>query len=196
MDAFAITINGWHDFYILIGTASATLLGLLFVSLSLNADAISHPTNKDLRALAEQSFSNFIFVLSYAIIFLIPNQDQMGLGLPLLGVGGTGLGITLAHYLRTRTTLPRVWKGSNITRRFIAPAICHLVLIITAVNLMFGVTSGLNWLVPVMIVLIIVSSINAWDLLLRLREPNPEPRVELKGDHLEKPANPNPKRAH
>ncbi len=31
--------------------------------------------------------------------------------------------------------------------------------------------SGLYWLVPVMILLIWDASLNAWDLLLRLREP-------------------------
>jgi hypothetical protein len=31
----ADTLKGWHDFYLLVGTAWATLLGLLFVALSL-----------------------------------------------------------------------------------------------------------------------------------------------------------------
>jgi hypothetical protein len=36
---------------------------------------------------------------------------------------------------------------------------------------LLGQTSGLYWLVPVMIMLIWDASLNAWDLLLRLREP-------------------------
>ena len=35
MLTFAQTIEQWRDFYILAGTAAATLIGLLFVSLSL-----------------------------------------------------------------------------------------------------------------------------------------------------------------
>ena len=31
MDAFAQTVTSWHDFFFTAGTASATLLGLLFV---------------------------------------------------------------------------------------------------------------------------------------------------------------------
>jgi len=33
-------LSEWHDFYLLTGTAAATLLGLLFVAVSLNAEII------------------------------------------------------------------------------------------------------------------------------------------------------------
>lgn len=35
-------------------------------------------------------------------------------------------------------------------------------------------TAGLYWLMPVMILLIVDASLNAWDLLIRLREPPAE----------------------
>jgi hypothetical protein len=35
-------LEAWHDFYLLSGTASATLAGLLFVSLSFNLDHLLH----------------------------------------------------------------------------------------------------------------------------------------------------------
>ena len=34
--SFQTALSGWHDFYILAGTAAATLVGLLFVGLSLH----------------------------------------------------------------------------------------------------------------------------------------------------------------
>jgi hypothetical protein len=174
METFSQAVEGWHEFYILIGTASATLVGLLFVSLSLNADAISRKTNADLRALAEQTFSSFMFVLLFAVFFLIPRQETLGLGLPLLGVGGLGLGSTVSHFIKTRHTQPRVWRRGGIASRFVIPTICFVVLIIIAVSVLLGKTGGLYWLVPVMILLVVVASINAWDLLLRLREPPKE----------------------
>ncbi len=101
MDAFTQAIEGWHDFYLMIGTAAATLIGLLFVSLSLNVDVITREANADLRVLATQTFTSFI-VLMFAVLFLIPHQVPEGLGLPLLGVGGYGLYITLSRLLETR----------------------------------------------------------------------------------------------
>jgi hypothetical protein len=174
MDAFAQAVNGWHDFYLMVGTAAATLIGLLFVSLSLNADAIAHPANFDLRALAEQTFSTFLLILSFAVLFLIPNQVPLGLGLPLLAVGSYGLYRTIQQFLKIRPSQPRTWGRGSLARRFITPLICFAVLIVIAVTVLLGKTDGLYWLIPVMILLIIAASINAWDLLLRLREPHTE----------------------
>jgi hypothetical protein len=91
MDTFTQAVEGWHDFYLLIGTAAATLVGLLFVGLSLNIDVITREANADLRVLAAQAFTNFLNVVMLAVLFLIPRQVPPGLGLPLLGISGYGL---------------------------------------------------------------------------------------------------------
>jgi hypothetical protein len=171
MDPFSEAVNTWHDFYLMVGTAAATLVGLLFVSLSLNVDAITLPINSDLRELAEQTFSTFLSILSFAILFLIPHQAPLGLGLPLFAVGGFGLIRTIRRILRSQPSHPRAWGQSNLIRRFIAPVIGYLALIVISITVMIGRTGGLYWLIPVMISLIVAASMNAWDLLLGLREP-------------------------
>jgi hypothetical protein len=57
----------------MIGTAAATLIGLLFVSLSLNAGVMTRKSNADLRALAAQTLGKFLSVLTFAVVFLIPS---------------------------------------------------------------------------------------------------------------------------
>jgi hypothetical protein len=171
MDTFTQAVEGWHDFYMMIGTAAATLVGLLFVSLSLNIDAITRKENADLRMLAEQTFSSFIYVILFAVFFLIPDQGSQGLGLPLLGVGGLGLYSTVSHFFKTRYKQPRVWGRGNVALRFAAPTLCFASLMIIAVSALLDRTNGLYWLVPVMILLIVSASWNAWALLLRLCEP-------------------------
>ena len=42
----ADTLMGWHDFYLLVGTAWATLLGLLFVALSLGRGFLTQSAPK------------------------------------------------------------------------------------------------------------------------------------------------------
>jgi hypothetical protein len=174
METFTQVVEGWHDFYMMMGTSAATLIGLLFVSLSLNADMITRKENADLRVLATHTFGNFMSVLMFAVLFLIPHQVPQGLGLPLLGIGGYGLYNTVSHLLETRRKPPRVWGIGSIARRFAIPTLCFGTLIIIAVSVLLGQTSGLYWLVPVMILLIVAASRNAWDLLLRLREPPEE----------------------
>jgi hypothetical protein len=153
----------------MVGTAAATLVGLLFVSLSLNIKAITRQENTELRVLAEQTFANFIFVLLFAVFFLIPNQGPIGLGLPLLGVGGFGLYSTLNHFYQTRHKYARVLGRRSLASRFITPTICYVTLIIIAISVLLGQTDGLYWLVAVMILLIVSASFNAWDLLLRMK---------------------------
>jgi hypothetical protein len=36
-------LKDWHDFYVLVGTAAATLLGLLFIAVSLGAGYLRKP---------------------------------------------------------------------------------------------------------------------------------------------------------
>jgi len=172
MDSFSLTIESWHDFYLMIGTAAATLMGLLFVSLSLNVDIITRQENDDLRILARQSFTNFLCIIMFSVIFLIPSQSTLGLGLPLLGIGGFGLYTTIYRYLNSRKNRPRSWGNRDITVRFILPVVCYATLLIIAILALMGMTGGLYWLVPVMILLIVNTSTNAWDLLLRLRDPS------------------------
>ncbi len=174
MDAFTQAVEGWHDFYIVIGTAAATLMGLLFLSLSLNADVIIRKTNVDLRVLAAQTFTSFICVLMFAVLFLIPRQGPQGLGFPLLGIDAIGLYTTARRFFDMRRNRPRTWGRGSLARRFAIPTLCFATLMIIAVSVLLGQTGGLYWLVPVMILLIWDASLNAWDLLLRLREPSKE----------------------
>jgi hypothetical protein len=83
MDGFSQTVEHWQAFYIMAGTASATLLGLLFVAISLNVDLLIRDGNVSLSALASETINNFVFVLLVAIYFLIPDQSPLGLGIPL-----------------------------------------------------------------------------------------------------------------
>ena len=161
MDTFANVIEGWHDFYMMVGAAASTLVGLLFVSLSLNVDVITHEANAHLRELAIQTFTNFLNVIMLSVLFLIPSQDPLGLGLPLLAVSGWQLYVTVSHFLKTR-------------RVRAIPALCYLAMMIIAVSVLLGQTSSLYWLVPVMITLIIGASSNSWNLLLRLCKPTME----------------------
>ena len=170
MDPFAQAVEGWHDFYIMTGTSAATLIGLLFVSLSLNVAVITHKDSADLRLLAAQSFRNFLSVLMFAVVFLIPRQLPVGLGLPLLLIGGYGLYNTVRRWLETRRQPPRAWGlRGGLVRRFHVPAISFAALTIVAVFVLFGSTGSLYGLVPVMVLLLLSASMNAWDLLMALR---------------------------
>ena len=62
----------WHDFFLLAGTAGATLLGLLFVSVSLKTDVIMRSSEKHLRAQAMSAFESLLFVMILSLAVLVP----------------------------------------------------------------------------------------------------------------------------
>jgi hypothetical protein len=167
MGAFGETIASWHDFYIMVGTAAATLVGLLFVSLSLNSHLIAGDENTGARLMAAQTFSNFLSVLMFAVLFLIPDPGRWGLGVPLAFIGCAGLYGAVRRSVTARRLHTSSPGSLRVSRHGLASALCFLALIVVAVTVMLGHTDGLYWLIPVMLVLIAEASRNAWRLLLQ-----------------------------
>src|SRR5438309_9157737 len=82
---FQSTLQGWHDFYSITGTAAASLVGLLFVGLSLHLRVVvSHP---DVRGLARVTLTSFGLTLVLSLFMVIPEHDPAGTGLELIGSG-------------------------------------------------------------------------------------------------------------
>src|SRR5436305_2801904 len=88
---FSALTEHWHDFYVTAGTAAATLVGLLFVGISINIDVFTDRTDSGLRILAEQAFSNFVFVLLISLFLLIPEQEPQSVAIEVGIAGALGL---------------------------------------------------------------------------------------------------------
>ncbi|MGI9255062.1 MAG: hypothetical protein ACR2J8_15065, partial [Thermomicrobiales bacterium] len=65
-------LQPWQNFYNLTGTATATLMGLLFVSLSLNPALVTAPSQSHIRAWAGQTMSNLIALLLLSMLCMMP----------------------------------------------------------------------------------------------------------------------------
>src|SRR5580692_4615890 len=75
-----------HEFYDLIGGTAATLLGLLFVSMSLNAEIILGPDKRHLRRLAEQAFHNYLGVIVTSLLVVFPGISPPSFGYTLMSI--------------------------------------------------------------------------------------------------------------
>src|SRR5579872_6394866 len=85
-------LNRWHEFYTLLGTASATMVGLLFVAASVSSGVFTSDRRAPLRMFLSASVVNFASMLLVSLIVLAPISDWVLLGLPVLGGGLFGLG--------------------------------------------------------------------------------------------------------
>src|ERR1700728_2652658 len=77
-------IQAWHDFFGMLGAAAATLLGLLFVSVSINADAILGESHKHAMDLAEQAFHNYLAAVIISLAVFYPGISNSSLGSAIL----------------------------------------------------------------------------------------------------------------
>jgi hypothetical protein len=169
MDSFAQAVETWHDFYMMAGTAAASLLGLLFVGISLNLDAIRRAENESLNVLAAQTLGNFVYVLLFAIILLIPGQDPTGIGLPLFVMGVFGLWNSGRH-LRTAVRNRRESGPAYIFWHHVLPTSAFVVLISVSIQVWQGDTHVLYWMIGVIIIFLLIATRNSWDLLVRAHE--------------------------
>jgi hypothetical protein len=87
-------MQGWLEFYAVTAGAAATLLGLLFVAVSINATVILGEAREDSKRLVEQAFQNYLAVLLVSLLAIVPALT------------------TSARQVDT----PRTWLGAELTR--------------------------------------------------------------------------------
>lgn len=166
---FSALADSWHDFYLTAGAASATLIGLLFVGVSINLDQFTADEGTSLRLLAEQAFSNFVFVLLISLFVLVPNQDPPSLAVQLAIVGGLGLiriVRRVAAFRRGRADPFGGWR--YVVRRLGLSAVACGVLIVVAWNVIPNPITSFFWLFGVVLVYLISAADSAWDLLVEV----------------------------
>ncbi len=156
-------VEGWHDFYVMTGGASAALVGLLFTTMALRsqwAGDSSLAVEQGLWTAASLPLSAFLDILLLSLIFLVPMQTALGVGLPLLA-------LALLTGLQLLWVSRRYWAISNKSLRSagLAMVVCYLGQATVGVTLVAG-DSSLLWILSLVVAgLILSASFVAWTLL-------------------------------
>ena len=164
--------QSWHDFYIVAGTASATLVGLLFVSLSLHLRAVL--ARPEVRGLARATLANFAVVLLVALVVVIP-EDARSAGVTFQAIGAASILIIAAPVLaasRSRTRTIPIWL---LAMRLGLSVLDYAGILAAGVLLTTGALhSAFVVLAVATIVLLVISLRNTWDLLVSVGEATME----------------------
>jgi hypothetical protein len=155
----------WHDLFVASAGASAALLGLLFVAVSINLERILAYEGLPERAL--ETLLLLLGVLIVSIVGLIPGESTFALGLELLAVGS----IAAAIILRLPTARaagtgkePVSWRLSRIGIRLMGT----VPLVIGGLSVLFEAGGGLYWIVAGIVLAIVGAVANAWVLLVEI----------------------------
>ena len=119
--AFAADLAAWGPFWAAAAGAAATLLGLLFVAVSLRLDLFRRHEVADVRDFAAYTFGGFLAALAVAGLALAPHQRPSTLALPLLGLGLAGLA-GAAWVVREWARLNPAGGGPNRRRGWVVVA--------------------------------------------------------------------------
>jgi hypothetical protein len=159
-------LHEWHDFYVLLGTASATLVGLMFVAASIGSTVFNEDHAAALQAFITPTVVHFTSALFASLVIMIPEHTWHSLG-ALLSVGGLA-GAIYSGGVLLQLIIRRRFSVDLTDRMFYAliPLAGHL-LALTAAALMFlQARSGAVVMAAAMMVLLLAGLRNAWDMML------------------------------
>jgi hypothetical protein len=159
-------LKEWQIFFSTVAAATATLTGLLFVSLSINIDRFRKKKNVELMRTARGAFGDFLYVLMIGIIFLVPLKAALGFFIALLVLGGARMAGLIRVLIRTiREKAPR-HTFTSLVREFALPIFASFGLIAVGVLILLGYNDFIAFLVLVIAALLATASWKAWRLLV------------------------------
>ena len=159
-------IRPWHDFYLLVGTASATLVGLMFVSASIGAQVFKEENRAGIQAFISPTVVHFSTTLFVCILATIPEQTGLEFIVPLAAVGLAGFAYSATIWMRL--FVRRRFTVDVVDRLFYAlvPGVGHLLILLSAVLLFTQRPAGLDCLAAALITLLLAGIRNAWDMTM------------------------------
>jgi len=158
----------WHEFYVLLGTAAAALVALLFVAVSiatsvLTAEPDSQHNTRTFMSPVVFHYANILFL---SLTALVPAQtwQSFGLVIGLASIGNVIYSFIVAlrvHRSGFSDLADRVDYGA-------IPVLCYASGLVVAPLLLQENSVGLDILAGAALLLLVINIRNAWDLMLSL----------------------------
>ncbi len=169
--AFEAAVSSWHDFYLAVASASAALLGLLFVGVTISLSSMSAAGRVDLRTTANLAFSNLLYLLGLSLVVLVPGRDASFLAISFTFIAVLGLLRIARRAVALQQADSTWWRRRSTVRRLAYTFVADLLLVAIAVSLArTGDPDVLLATTIVVLVLLLGSADVSWDLLVRETE--------------------------
>ena len=160
-------LSNWQNFYMIMGTAAATLTGLMFVATTLIAGMDTRPETMyaGISAFNTPTVVHFASVLLLAGILSAPWQTLSSLGF-LLGLFGFSMVFYSIIVMRRLQRVPHYQSTLEDWLWYLVfPLLAHVLLIVAAFILPKNPNPALYIVGLLMILLLLVGIRNAWDLV-------------------------------
>ena len=129
----------WNNFFVLVGTGSAALTGLVFVALSINVKGVTKDATHRYRAINMLSGFTAVFIIS--CLALMGRQTYRTLGIEWLIVALLAAAANTNGYIQGFRLSGSRYALNPV--RVVGGSACYLVQIIGALVLYFGSAAGI-----------------------------------------------------
>ena len=162
---FAYSTASWGNFFVAEVGASAALVGLLFVAVSINlTKIIQYPA---LPGRAFEALTVLVMVLLVATFALVPGQSSTPLGIEVSIVATSVWATTIVIQYRApkERDAPRSWMISRVAGTQVAT----LPMIVAGCSLIVERGGGLYWVVVSAVASFLAALVDAWVLLVEIQ---------------------------
>lgn len=164
-------LEGWDNFYVILGSAAAALLGLTFVVIALISERRANPAG--LAGYITPTVVHFGTVLGLSCFASVPHQNVLGLS---LGFGSTAAGLLL--YTGAIVASMRRFAHQYVpvledwVWHVILPAIVYGVLLAMAFFLWRDPRESMYGIASALLLLLFVGIHNSWDVAVSVTAQN------------------------
>lgn len=158
-------LSHWQNFYMIMGTAAATLTGLMFVATTLFAGLDTHVSiaNAGISAYNTPTVVQFCAVFLIAGILSAPWQELVTTSV-LLGLLGMGMVFYLFVIVRRMRLMPHYQTTLEDWLWYVVlPLLANIMFIVAAMMLQKNPSLTLYLVGTAMLLLLVVGIRNAWD---------------------------------
>ncbi|HWI29388.1 MAG TPA: hypothetical protein VN668_20610 [Stellaceae bacterium] len=158
-------LHEWHDFYLLIGTASATLIGLMFVAASIGASYFTPEREAGLQAFLTPTVLHFSAVLVTCLVGTAPLETRFSLSVILAAEGVAGLVYACRVWLHMRRG--GMLGSIDLTDRLFylgAPLLAYFLMMASGIALTRQPDIALEVVALALVLLLLLGIRNAWDM--------------------------------
>ena len=173
-DSFTQMLHQWQNFYILVGTASATLIGLTFIAASLGSGLVPRdPASTVVHTWVTPMISHFSAVLFICIFLAMPALSPLLTSI-VLGIGGLfGLRYVVQIARRFQQQQGTPIATADLLWHLILPATAYAFILIAAAGLLLSIDQALTILGLALALLLAASIRNTWDLVVWISQQSP-----------------------
>jgi hypothetical protein len=155
-------LDGWHEFYGLLGTAAAALVALLFVAATIGAGLLSAERASPTRTFTSPIIFHYTYVLFLSLVALVPVNTDTSLA-AIIGITAA-VALVYSSFIVVRVMRSAVSDLDDRLAYGASPIAAYAAALAASVFIFQHSDVGPPLLAGALLLLLLVNIRNAWDL--------------------------------